>query len=709
MRDEDDERKPTPVLKADQRALDAIARFESRAKTNTVPNREMRRQPVSPPQQAIKHEPAQAGNVLALPSITELWGLLQPQHVKLSTSRIVLALPFAVIAIFLFAYHPLLGLPLLAFVLLYCAALWMVPLLWIILLPSMISLVDLSPWSGWWFFDEFDGLWLLTIAILIVRLPLERNAPPWPKRLLIPVLAISVSYIIAILMALLPWPGITLNSFNSYLSPFNALRIAKGFFYIALLLPWLVQASRQGKNTLYLLIVGLIASLALVSLYVIFERWRLVGLFNLKSVYRSVGPFFSMHTGDGHIDVWLATVTPLLAACLFLRPRILFWVAGAGVGFMAIYAVITTGSRGPFLAIGAGLALAIAALFAQSRLSWRWLLGAVVICFVIAGPGASLVRNVLANSYLGDRFKTISADADYRENHWKNALALRDDNLTGRLFGSGLGRFPSLWQKRADSAGAPEGSYSFATEDGNRYLHLTPGVPIYFQQMVDIDKGQLYHLKMRARSDVSAARVEFSLCQKWILVLTNTVDCEAFVIPMKGVPGNWHNYTLDVPVKIIGTKHWRFGKWATAPIWLTVRPMDKDAPVDFDDIQLTNKAGVNLLRNSDFARANDYWFWVSYEHLSYHTKNLVVNILLDLGWFGLLAIVLTLAATATTLIQQWQTGNRLAAAWLGGLAGLLIVATTVSLFDAPRLAMLFYLMLLAPLAAHASADKRKIT
>jgi Right handed beta helix region len=45
MRDEDDERKPTPVLKADQRALDAIARFESRAKTNTVPNREMRRQP----------------------------------------------------------------------------------------------------------------------------------------------------------------------------------------------------------------------------------------------------------------------------------------------------------------------------------------------------------------------------------------------------------------------------------------------------------------------------------------------------------------------------------------------------------------------------------------------------------------------------------------------------------------------------------------
>ena len=38
------------------------------------------------------------------------------------------------------------------------------PALWLFVLPALLPVLDLAPWTGWFFFEEIDLLLLLTVA-----------------------------------------------------------------------------------------------------------------------------------------------------------------------------------------------------------------------------------------------------------------------------------------------------------------------------------------------------------------------------------------------------------------------------------------------------------------------------------------------------------------------------------------------------------------
>jgi O-antigen ligase len=107
---------------------------------------------------------------------------------------------------------------------------------------------------------------------------------------------------------------------------------------------------------------------------------------------------------------------------------------------------------------------------------------------------------------------------------------------------------------------------------------------------------------------------------------------------------------------------------------------------------LQDEEGERLIRNGDFSAGGDYWFFKTHSHLPWHIKNLWVEVLFEQGWFGLISFLLLLAAVVGHLAPAVWRGDRLAGVLLASTGGFLTVGLFGSLFDTPRIATLFFLL-----------------
>jgi hypothetical protein len=175
-----------------------------------------------------------------------------------------------------------------------------------------------------------------------------------------------IVYLIALLRGLLPITGINDNSFSSYYSNLNSLRIGKGFFWALCLLPmWrssvkeIPQQLRQWFAT-GVAIGGIGVFVAVLwekgVLHAVFyaqNRYQLIEtLLNFHTDYRATGLFAEMHTGDAATDGYLIWVLPFMGYYLFLQKS----KTQAGVAVIGllgiIYSILVTFSRGLYLGMG---------------------------------------------------------------------------------------------------------------------------------------------------------------------------------------------------------------------------------------------------------------------------------------------------------------------------------------------------------------------
>jgi hypothetical protein len=124
--------------------------------------------------------------------------------------------------------------------------------------------------------------------------------------------------------------------------------------------------------------------------------------------------------------------------------------------------------------------------------------------------------------------------------------------------------------------------------------------------------------------------------------------------------------------------------------------------LDFDNLSLRRLgADTELLRNGDFERGIDHWFgYYDFNHLPWHIKNLWVHIYFELGIAGLIAFLVLLVTAVGGLLRPLPDSRNQRAfsiAVLLALVGFLAVGTFGTLLDAPRVAFLFYLLLLSGL------------
>ena len=301
------------------------------------------------------------------------------RHFLTSLSRRhLLALPPAIIAALSLASFPFLGWALALGLGLYAIVLYRRRDIWIAALPAMLPVLDLTMWSGRFFWTEYDIFLLVTLTVLILPRPVPQSQPTTNDRrlrlspIVIPSL-IGLSVVISTAIQLVPWPSFELDSFSDYKSPFNSLRVAKGFLWGLAFSPILLAQLRRSRDrTIRLFLIGILIGMAATGLAVIWERgvfaaiWTGQGIYGVmgrlldtSTSYRVTGLFSAMHVGGTSIDGFLSMTLMLsIPACVYARKWQDAILAAIALG-LGLYAALFTFSRGLYAGLFVGGILAV--------------------------------------------------------------------------------------------------------------------------------------------------------------------------------------------------------------------------------------------------------------------------------------------------------------------------------------------------------------
>lgn len=599
--------------------------------------------------------------------------------------RIVSFLLWSIIATALFDY-PVAAVELGLFLIGYTALLVYFPYLWLVVIPALLPIMDFTPWTGRFFFDEFDLLILTTLAFYYWQKPTERirSLLSIPSNLLLAVF--SLLYALSLFKGLLPLPGLNANAFSNYYSNYNSLRVGKGFIWSLLLLPLLQLTVRRYRYASHYFAYGVLLGLTCVAVFAIIERLVFASLFDFASDYRINALFSTMHAGGGHIESYLMLSLPFITL-LFVNSAhgLIRSLSGIALFIVGLYTLLVTFSRGGYIGFGIGFVVLLIALLVSFRKHTRvtkrslLILPLLAISLVMALP-------VLRGSMVQHRFSVVDQDSDSRTYHWHDALAMRDDDMATSLFGMGLGSYPRtfFWLNTENTHPA---TYEIANEKGNNYLRLRGGDSLFMGQYLAIEPHMPYRLVLDVRGETNRLTLSTSLCEKSVQY---SLRCSAVVTTTS--KRGWEHVEQVINSDDVGERV--AGGWLKRPIQLAFYN-DNGAGklLDVDNVQLLDTTGANVLANGDFTQGSDFWFFAAEKHNPWHIFNFWVHLLFDQGWLGVSAFFLLFASAIYTLCRRLSRQDVFASVLLSSFSGFMVVGFVDSPFDAPRLTLLFFLLL----------------
>ncbi len=582
---------------------------------------------------------------------------------------------------------PALAWPVLAVLVGAAAMVWRWPVLALALVPAALPVFDLAPWTGRFFWDEFDLLMLVVLAI-----GWHRTTPPAPGTArglaslqALMLLVFGMSLAISMLRGLMPWQWPDQNSFASYYSGFNALRIAKGAVWAAGFIALYRRLQHSGLDKHRTFAWGMSFGLLLTVAVVVWERLAFVSLFDFSAIYRVTGPFSAMHTGGAYIECYLALAAAFLLWLVLRTPRPQWRWLGALLLLGATYALMVTYSRNGYAALLVVVLVMLGAAVIQPagyrptgarhpRLT-ALLVGASIVA--VAAP-------VLLGPFALQRLAQVGRDQAIRVAHWQDALQMRDNDWPTTMFGVGLGHFPAThyWRSAEPIHAAP---YGLASDKTGLFLRLGIGAPVYIEQFVNARPGQRYRLSLDIRSD-GPATLGVALCEKWMLT---SGACDGAMIDASASPTGWRHVSATLT-----TERWSPHAWyRTPPVKFAIFNSGGPSSVDVANIRFETEAGSALLANGSFAAGLDHWFFSTDVDPPWHIHSLPVTILFEQGWLGLLAGAAAMAiALGAAAVRIWR-GDPVAAPVLAALLAMMVSGVANTLIDSPRfLTLLLVLM-----------------
>lgn len=586
-----------------------------------------------------------------------------------------------------FPVQPLL---LAALLLTSAVAVWIKPVSALAIIPAALPILDLAPWSGRFYLDEFDALLAITLATGYVRTTARTTV--WPPAVKWTLILLALSFFFSTLLALLPWQAPDANAFISYFSQFNALRIDKGLVWAVLFTGLAHRLATADSKSFRWFAWGMTLGLAAVVAIMVREKILFGGLLNFSSDYRATGPFSAIHTGGAYVECYLAAAAPFLLYLIVTTRRWLLRLAGTALLLASTYALMATVSRNGFAgyAVACGLAL-LALLTGQDKKLKR-----LVQIALLAGAALAVAVPLFEGSFVQKRMSQVSNDLGVRTAHWQDGLSIRDSGWLTEIFGMGIGRFPDTHFWRSREPFHPS-VHALGSEAGNSFLRIAPGSTLYVEQIVAIEPHQRYRLRFKLRSATSGATVGIALCEKWMLASSR---CAAWNKSQGTTQaGVWQPVEQLVDSGELGSGRW----FSQRPVKLSFFT-NGSAVVELDDIQFIPEHGTDRIANADFSNGMDHWYFATDEHLAWHIKSMPLAILFDQGGFGLLAFGLFFVATFSLAGRAAWHGNHPAGIALAAAAGFLVVGLFDTLIDSPR--FLFLLLALALLAAYMAQMQR---
>lgn len=335
-----------------------------------------------------------------------------------------------------------------------------------------------------------------------------------------------------------------------------------------------------------------------------------------------------------------------------------------------------------------------------------WRVGRASVTFG-AGAAALLAMAipVLSSSYMGERLSTVAQDWELRTRHWDEALQMMPGDVPTALFGAGLGSYPRTYYW-GNTLGVRPGSFRYETDVvGNNYLRLAAPVHprgysdvLRHIQHVRLAPDTNYRISLDVKRSDPKAVVWLAVCERWLLY---PQTCVSPPLKLGAANDSWHHYEMEFNSAGMGRRHGWLGRMpgVRAPVQLELASGEQDSVVDIDNLSLRARdGGPELLRNGDFTGGQAGWFFTSdRDHLPWHIKNFYVHTYFEQGWLGAVSMGLLLLYVAWRMARSAWHGRADAAVFLAALTGALLVGAFDSLFDVPKVQLLFLLVLAAGL------------
>ncbi|TVR57198.1 MAG: VanZ family protein [Candidatus Competibacteraceae bacterium] len=573
----------------------------------------------------------------------------------------------------------------------YAAWLWRQSAAWLLVIPVLVPTLNLSLYTGRFFFDELDLFLLATVAVIALRWQAGRGIVSLPRTVAWALAVFALSVAISLGIGLLPLPPADANALVHYTNNYNALRDAKGFLWALLLFALLRQSQLSVEDLMQRWFVpGMALGLTGAAGVVLWERAAYPGLFDFEIRYRISGLFTDMHVGGPSIEAYLVMATPFALLWAWQRRHWAWQIPTLGLLVIVLYGVVVTYSRAGYLGMVVALGVILAGALAGAvalRGSRRWRLAALALLpLVVAG----LVLPHMTGSFFESRIMQLESDLDSRKAHWRLVMDLRGPGLREAVFGSGLGRFPQAY-----AWGNPEGrspaNFGYAKRAEETVLRLGTGDSLFINQRLSLPHRGDYIVEITARAD-QPSRLALFVCEKHVRHFFTCVDDRVHLPEAGSNEGPWL---------------WRFNTdgLATGP-WFARRQLTfsfanttNDSIIDIKRLSLMSSDGRELLRNGDFSQGGRYWYF-STDHLwPWRTENQWLEVFFAQGWLGLLSFIALTLFGMLALLRSAARGVFDDACLLAALAGTLAVGVFSAVFWSPRLSLLFYLILLLGVAA----------
>jgi hypothetical protein len=594
----------------------------------------------------------------------------------------------AVVAVTLF-YYPIVPFLLATGLVLYGAALWRFPFLFLIVVPVALAGVDLTPWTGWSFVTESDLFVLVTVGVLAVRspVPVREILPHGPARTLI--VLVALSYAVSAAMAF----GSHLGPAHSdlvYMRPANAIRICKGLGAALLLLPFLRDRHRTHGDAMTFFAAGMVAAMALVAAETFVERAVFPGAFDVLTSYPAAGPFASMHVGGGHLGVFVALAMPFAFLRRDKRHR-LERMALRALTVVATYAVIITFSPIIYAAAAVSAALTFSGRTtpkgegggARQRPSDKWLIKLMLRGIYIGILLFAVLFALLGVGLVMSGVHRVGATIYHRGQSLERRLSIRDNTLTADLFGMGLGTFPRAIYSRATDPRSNFGVYH--TED-EPYLSLISGPQFFFGQKVPVRPGPPYTVTLMARSQNGPGGVQVSLCEKYLL-FSEHCSGHTFTVAKSG---DWESFSADLPTDTMNPNA-VFGPFHR-PVDIALLSTERNSAIDIKAVRLIGQDGKQLIINGDFAHGTQRWYFTDEVHDYWQIMNQYAMTFFERGAVGLAAFIVLVWGALLGARRAMRLGDRMGTAVVASLGTFLLLGLSESLLQVPRVATIYYLV-----------------
>ena len=580
------------------------------------------------------------------------------------------------------AHHPLSAPLALGALLLWVAAAYRFPRAWLFVLPAGLPLLNFAPWTGWTVFEEFDLLVLGALAAGYARFALRgaEGTPASTMRARIVIALLAALTLLSLWRGGADAGGWVFDWYQEDTGPLNSLHVARSALYALLLWPMLRRdAAGPGADRLFGR--GMLVGIVVVAFAALSERAAYPGLFDFDEPYRTTALFWEMRVGGAAIDAYLALATPFVAWALWSAHTRSRWVAAALLALVWAYVCLTSFSRGTYLGVVTPLLL-LGFFRLLGGTGWRRVASALLALALVAEVAAVFGWG----SFMSERVSTSERDYRSRMRHWSGGVGLLDGPIDW-LFGIGAGRLPAHYARAV-----PRAEFS----GGVRLIEGRPGVELLGPRSRK-HLGGLYGLTQRVplrpayRISFDAqvlrpAAVQVRVCEAHLLYVCACQSAEAWLRPI-GQPSQHVALELSGPPLSAGP--W----FAPRQGVLTLSVVNAGGRAQLGGMVLQTPGEHQLLANPDFASGLAHWLpTAQYYFIPWHIDNLFLEWLIEHGLFGLLAFVAIVAVLAARLLRRGRA-HGLEPFVAASLLGVLCVGLVSSVLDAPRVALLMFLMM----------------